>query len=174
MILRTSSTKSLQLLQSRHGREYDTAMTVTPNQILTLALRRHRIPWNWTFHFVSLGAFALTLLFHSYLMFAATTILFGAGFFDLQLPPMRDNRWHHFAHAGIEWEKNWIASPWNWSKVWRFLFVLTIACVTIWALWTQDAAVLALLTGYAVLMRSCAKILQAALIPREIVDDFSA
>jgi hypothetical protein len=126
-------------------------MIVTPSELVALALARHREPWNWTFHFAALGLLFPTLLFHSYLFLAAALILFGAGFFrlDLDVPP--DNRWFRFVHRGLEWEKNWIAAPWNRHKTGRFAFALATAVITIWALWTREPAALALIVGFTVL-----------------------
>lgn len=128
-------------------------MAITPSDIFDLALSRHREPWNWTLHFAGLAGFTLTLLLHSYLMFAVSLIIFGAGFFQLNLPPLPENRWLRFVHSAVEWEKNWVAAPWNWHKTWRFGFVLLITYITIWALWTRDAVVLALLIGFGYLIK---------------------
>lgn len=128
-------------------------MTITPSEIFSLALKRHRAPWNWTLHFAALFGFGLTLLLHSYLVFAVTMIVFGTGFFELGLPKAPDNRWFGFVTRGVEWEKNWVAAPWGWYKIRRFIYVLLIGLLTIWALWTRDAAVLALLIGFAFLIR---------------------
>lgn len=126
---------------------------MTPSEIFALALKRHRKPWNWTLHFVGLIGFGLTLLLHSYLMFATSLILFGAGSFDLQLPVTSDNRWLRFVAKAIEWEKDWVAAPWNWYKTRRFLFVLAVVFVSIWALWTRDGVVLCLLVAFAYLLK---------------------
>lgn len=128
-------------------------MALTPTDILSLALTRHRLPWNWTAHFAALGVFAFTLLLHSYILLAVTLACFGAGFFELGLPDMKEGRWKRFVTRMVEWEKNWIAAPWNRGKWWRFLFVLMVAAVTVWALWTGNPPLLALLVAFAYLAR---------------------
>ncbi len=110
------------------------------------------MPWNWTLHCASLFGFALTLLMHSYLMFAATVIIFGAGFFELRLPDLPENRWRRFVLSAVEWEKDWIAYPWTFRKWMRLLFVLLIGFVTVWALWTREPAALGMLMGGAYLV----------------------
>ena len=82
---------------------------VTPAELFRLALLRHHQPWNWSFQFVALWLFGLTLLLHSYLLLAATFIMLGTGFFQLHLSQNLENRWFSFVERGIEWEKNWIA-----------------------------------------------------------------
>lgn len=128
-------------------------MTVTPSDIFELAVNRHREPWNWTLHFAAMCGFAATMLTHSFLMFAASLIVFGAGFFELGLPPMGDGRWLKFVKERIEWEKNWAAAPWNWHKIWRLAVVVLLSGVAIWALWTRDAGVLLLFLGFGYLVR---------------------
>jgi len=128
-------------------------MTVTPSEIFKLALARHREPWNWTLHLATLFCFALTLLFHSYLILAATTIFFGTGFFRLKLPEPPKNRWFTMVKRAVEWEKNWVAYPWTFRKWWRFLFTLLIVYVTIWALWTREPVTIALLIGFSYLLK---------------------
>lgn len=123
-------------------------MAVTPSEIFALALERHRQPWNWTLHFAALVGFLLTLVLHSYLMFAATVIVFGAGFFDLHMPLMQEGRWQRFMHDGVEWEKNWIAAPWNWRKTWRLLVVLGMIYTTIWAFWTREPVAISLIIAF--------------------------
>jgi len=128
-------------------------MPVTPSEILTLAIQRHRQPWNWTLHFCGLAGFALSLMLHSYLLFAASLIIFGAGFFELGLPPVKENRWLRFVHEAVEWEKNWIAAPWNWQKIWRFGVFLMFAVLFIWACWEQEPVAIALFSGFAYLAK---------------------
>lgn len=128
-------------------------MVATPSDILSLALKRHRLVWNWTAHFAALCFLSLALLLHSYLLFAVSTALFGAGFFEMGLPEMADCRWRRYVARMVEWEKNWVAAPWNWPKWWRLLFVLALASVTVWALWTQNPPVLAMLAAFAYLAR---------------------
>lgn len=128
-------------------------MAVTPSEILALAIERHRRPWNWTLHFAGLVGMALTLLLHSYLMFAVALITAGAGFFDLKLPPMTESRWKHFVNDGVEWEKNWIAAPWNWRKIWRFGFFLLVAAFSIWALWAQEPVAVSLILAFTYLLK---------------------
>ncbi|QGY42007.1 hypothetical protein GM415_07405 [Pseudodesulfovibrio cashew] len=127
-------------------------MTATPSEIFDLAVKRHRLPWNWTLHTAALAGFALTLLAHSPLLFAASLIVAGAGFFEPDLPTPPDNRWFRLAARAVEWEKNWAAAPWNRHKVLRFAFVLLVALVAAWALWTRDPVVLALLAAFAYLV----------------------
>lgn len=128
-------------------------MAVTPSDIFDLAIKRHREPWNWTLHFVGLCGFGMTMLTHSFLFFAASLIVFGAGFFELGLPPVKEGRWLRFARACIEWEKNWVATPWNWHKTWRFVVVMGVAAVAVWALWTRDMGLLLLFLGFGYLIR---------------------
>jgi len=128
-------------------------MAVTPAELFALALERHRQPWNWSFQFAAVWVFGLTLLFHSYLLLAVTLIFFGAGFFHLDLPPVPGNRWISFVKKGVEWEKNWIAAPWNLIKWKRFLFVVVVSGVLVWALWTREYAALGLILGFACLVK---------------------
>lgn len=128
-------------------------MTVTPSELFDLALARHRQPWNWSLHFAALVLFCLMLLGHSYLLLASSLILLGTGFFSLNLDEPPKNRWFNFVAAGVIWEKNWVAAPWNWVKWSRLLFVSCISGVSIWALWTCELATLGLLVGFAVLAR---------------------
>lgn len=128
-------------------------MTVTPSHLFDLAVRRHREPWNWTLHFAALVGFALTLLLHSYLMLAASLILFGAGLFDLGMPDLPDNRWGRFVHDAVEWEKNWAVMPWTFRKTWRFAFVVVVALICTWALWVREPSALGLLIGFAYLVK---------------------
>lgn len=128
-------------------------MVVTPAELAELALKRHREPWNWTIQFAALPLACLTFLTHSYLLAATTLILISAGFLHLKMDEAPDNRWFRFVHAAVEWEKNWIAAPWNWYKGLRFLFFLLVSALTIWALWTHELATLGLLLGFAVLVR---------------------
>lgn len=128
-------------------------MTITPAHLFELAIERHRQPWNWTSQFTALGLFCLTLLLHSYLLLAATLIFFGAGFFRMQLPEPPNNRWFRFVTAAVEWEKDWIAAPWNWDKSWRFGLALIMTIAAIWAFWKQEPAAIALLICFAFLAR---------------------
>jgi len=128
-------------------------MFVTPAQLFTLALERHRQPWNWTIQFITLWMFGLTLLFHSYLLLVTSFILLGAGFYQLNLPPAPDNFWFSFVEKSVEWEKNWFGAPWNFIKWYRFLFVVAVAGVVIWALWTAELAMLGLVMGFVYLAR---------------------
>ena len=128
-------------------------MAVTPSELLALAIKRHRSPWGWTVHFAGLAVLILALPTHSGLVLSAAIILLGAGFFRWPEPTRTDTRWHRFVHRGVEWEKNWIAAPWNRYKWLRLLFFLLIAGVTTWALWTRDIAILALLAAFAYLIR---------------------
>lgn len=125
---------------------------VTPAQLLNLALERHHQPWNWSLHFVALWLFGLTLLFHSYLLLAATFIILGTGLFQLNLSQNPGNRWFSFVDDGVEWEKNWIAAPWGFYKWRRFLFILVVTGILIWALWTREYATLLLIVGFAYLV----------------------
>jgi len=127
-------------------------MEVTPSQLFSLALKRHRIPWNWTVHFIGLIGFSLSLMLHSYLMFATSFIVLGAGFFELGLPQMRQGRWQRFVHDSVEWEKNWVAAPWNWRKIWRFIFVLTMIFLSLWSLIAQEPVAISLLLAFIYLL----------------------
>lgn len=127
-------------------------MVATPSDIRKLAIERHQSTWNWTMHFAAVIGFGLTLLFHSYILLACSTVLFGAGFFKPGLPVLRETRWTRFVARAVEWEKNWIAAPWNSYKIWRFTVVLLLATIAIWALWTGDAVVLALFVGFGFLV----------------------
>ncbi|WP_319541697.1 hypothetical protein [uncultured Pseudodesulfovibrio sp.] len=128
-------------------------MNVTPADLAKLALERHRLPWNWSLQFAALILFCLTLLFHSPLFLTATIILCATGFLSLNMDEPPDNRWFRFVKAGIEWEKDWIAAPWNWAKWTKFIFIFIITIVFLWALWTREAATLGLILGFAVLIR---------------------
>lgn len=125
-------------------------MLPSPKHIFSLALERHRQPWNWTFQFASLWLFGLALLFHSYLTLAASFILLGTGFFHIHVP-VPDNRWFAFVVRSVEWEKNWIGAPWNWYKLWRLIASLLIGGITVWALWTRALAALMLIIALAYL-----------------------
>ncbi|WFS62220.1 hypothetical protein LF599_16395 [Pseudodesulfovibrio thermohalotolerans] len=128
-------------------------MTVTPSSLFALAVSRHRQPWNWCLHVAALVLFCLALLAHGYLLLAVSLILLGAGFFELKLPDLPDNRWFRLARRGVEWEKNWSAAPWNRVKWTRLLFFFALAGLTVWALWVRELATLMLLIGFAVLVR---------------------
>lgn len=128
-------------------------MSVTPAQILNRAFERHYQPWNWSIQFTALWLFGLTLLFHSYLLLAATLVLFGTGFFQLHMPQDPENRWFSFVKKGVEWEKNWVAAPWTFYKWRRFLFVLIMAYFLVWALWTLEYATLGLFIGFGYLIK---------------------
>lgn len=128
-------------------------MAVTPSELFGLALKRHREPWNWTLHCASLLAFALTLLLHSYLLFATSLILLGAGFFDLKMPEPPKNRWFKFAEEGVEWEKDWVAYPWTFRKIWRFAFVVLVSLIVCWVLVTRELSALGMLMGFAYLIK---------------------
>lgn len=132
-------------------------MVVTPSALFALALARHREPWNWTLQSAGLACLFPTLFLHSYLFLAAALILFGAGFFRLGLDQPPDNRWFRFAARALEWEKNWMAAPWNRHKIGRFCFALLASACLIWALWTRELAVLTLAAGFAVLARVVAE-----------------
>ncbi|WP_285906659.1 hypothetical protein [Pseudodesulfovibrio pelocollis] len=132
-------------------------MTVTPSELFALALSRHRQPWNFTVQLAALACFALALLLHSFLLFAAGLILLGFGFFELDLPEMPQGRWRRLVHAAVEWEKNWSVLPWTFRKVARLCFVLLLTGLLIWALWTRDLAVLALFVAFAYLARVVAE-----------------
>ncbi|MCJ2165860.1 MULTISPECIES: hypothetical protein [unclassified Pseudodesulfovibrio] len=128
-------------------------MAVTPSELFDLALVRHRQPWNWSLHCASMVLFCLTLLAHSYLLLASSMILFGTGFFSLNLGDPPQNRWFGFVAACVEWEKNWVAAPWNWVKWSRLLFVVCLAGAIAWVLWTRELAGIGLLVGFAALVR---------------------
>ncbi|MEF2232381.1 MAG: hypothetical protein V3571_15720 [Pseudodesulfovibrio sp.] len=128
-------------------------MTVTPARLLDLALARHRSPWNWTVHCAAAVVLVLALPLHSALALSAGLVLFGAGFFRWPEPLRQGTRWLQFAHRAVEWEKDWIAAPWNRYKWSRFLGFLLVAGVAAWALWTREPATLALLGGFAYLAR---------------------
>jgi len=128
-------------------------MTVTPSELFDLALARHRSPWNWTVHFAALWVLVLVLPTHSALVLSAGLILLAGGFFRWPAPERTGTRWLRFVHKAVEWEKDWIAAPWNRYKWVRFLLFLLLAGVTGWALWNRDLAVLALLAGMGFLFR---------------------
>ncbi|WP_419785670.1 hypothetical protein [Pseudodesulfovibrio sp.] len=125
----------------------------TSSGLAALALARHRSHWNWTLHLAGLVVLALSLLLHGPLTASAGLILLGAGFFSWPEPPHTDGRWQRFVRAGIEWEKDWIAAPWNRRKWIPFLAALLIGGYILWALWVRELASLALLIGFAVLLR---------------------
>lgn len=126
-------------------------MTVTPSDLVRLALERHRMEWNWTAHFAALVCLALALLLHSGLLLAAALILLAAGTFDAGLPPMRAGRWQRFVRRGVEWEKNWAAASWDLGKSARFIIFMVGCVVSVWALWTRELATLGLLVGLGLL-----------------------
>ena len=128
-------------------------MVVTPSSLFALALARHRLPWNWSLHLAAQVLFGLTLLAHSYLLLAATLILFGTGLLELDLPEPPDHWWFRFVHRGVEWEKNWAAAPWNRVKWTRLLLTVLLCGVAVWALWVRELATLMLLAGFAALVR---------------------
>ncbi len=128
-------------------------MAVTPADLYSLALERHRQPWNWSLQFAALWLSGLTLLFHSYLLLATALIFSGTGFFRLSLPDPPENRWFAYVDRCVEWEKNWLAAPWNFYKWGRFLFVLALGSALIWSLWTRELAALGLVMGFVCLMR---------------------
>ncbi|MGL1863298.1 MAG: hypothetical protein OCC46_12305 [Pseudodesulfovibrio sp.] len=128
-------------------------MFTTPTEIIKLALKRHREPWNWTLQCAALVGLGATMLTQSYLMLAFTLILFGVGFFALNMPEMQDNPWLRFVKRMVEWEKNWIAYPWTFHKCWRLAVTVLVACVVIWAFWTREAAVIGLLIGFVYLIK---------------------
>lgn len=128
-------------------------MAVTPSSLFGLAVSRHRQPWNWSLHCAGLSLFALALFTHGYLVLAASLILLGTGFFELDLGAPPENLWFRFVHRGVEWERNWSAAPWNRGKWWRLLMAVVLAGVTAWALWVRELATLMLLVGFAVLIR---------------------
>lgn len=132
-------------------------MPVTPSELASLALARHRKPWNWTFQAAALAGLCLTLLFRSYLLLAVSLILFGAGFFPLRLDEPPDNRWFRFVHRFLQWEKNWVAAPWNWHKIWRLGFAASATILIISALWIREPAALGLIVGFVVLARFVAE-----------------
>ncbi|WP_247648428.1 hypothetical protein [Pseudodesulfovibrio sp. zrk46] len=140
-------------------------MTVTPSELFQLALKRHQEPWNWTLHFIGVVGFAITLFAHSYLMFAASLIIFGAGFFDLKMPKPVKNSWFALVAGAVEWEKDWLSTPWNWYKIWRFGFVMTVLAITIWALVTRDGAVLCAIVGFAYLIKIMRENIDAGIEP---------
>jgi hypothetical protein len=140
-------------------------MTLTPSDIFVLALRRHRTPWNFTVQAAAMGCFVLTLLLHSFLLLATSLIFFGAGFFELPLPEMGDGRWRRFVMAMIEWEKNWSSLPWTFRKWARFICVLILACVLLWALWAVDILVLCLFAAFGYLAHIVAENRDAGIDP---------
>ncbi|WP_238528154.1 hypothetical protein [Pseudodesulfovibrio mercurii] len=115
-------------------------------------MSRHRQPWNWSLHAAALVLFGLALFAHGYLLLAASLILLGAGFFELDLPAPPENWWFGLARRGVEWEKNWSAAPWNRVKWSRLLGALLLAGVLVWGLWVRELAALGLLFGFAVLV----------------------
>lgn len=127
-------------------------MITTPSDLRKLALKRHRTTWNWTMHFAAIITFCLTLLLHSFILLACSLILLGTGFFKLNLPALKDNRWTRFVDHAVEWEKDWYAAPWNYHKTWRFVMALLLIALAAWALWTRDAVVLALFVGFGFLV----------------------
>jgi len=128
-------------------------MAVTPSEIAALALARHRGPWNWTLHLAGLAVLCLSLLLHGPLTASAGLILLAAGFFRWPEPVRPQTRWLRFVHAAVEWEKDWVAAPWNRHKWLWFLLALLVSGYAVWALWTRELASLSLLAGFAVLWR---------------------
>lgn len=126
-------------------------MAVTPSELFALAVVRHRQPWNLTLHLAGVGAFALALLLHSYLLLAMALILGGAGFvaYDVGEPP--DNGWFRFTAGLVRWERDWASLPWTWRKISRVGLALLLAGVTVWALWVRELATIGLLIGAAAL-----------------------
>ncbi|NDV19628.1 hypothetical protein GO013_09375 [Pseudodesulfovibrio sp. JC047] len=128
-------------------------MTITPSDLFQLATQRHRQPWNWSLHFTALISCCLAVLFHSPFFLTATIILGAVGFLELRMKTTPNTRWFRFVHAGIEWEKDWFATPWNTGKWTRFLLVFCIAIFFLWALWSRELAALALIIGFGALIR---------------------
>ncbi|MGE4193973.1 MAG: hypothetical protein AB7E51_11345 [Pseudodesulfovibrio sp.] len=128
-------------------------MIVTPSSLFELAVRRHRQPWNWSLHCAALALFCCALLWRSYLALSAGAVLFGAGFFELNLGELPAGRWSGLVRRGVEWEKNWSAVPWTWLKWARLGFSLLVGAVLVWALWESELATLMLLACFAVLWR---------------------
>ncbi len=126
-------------------------MPVTPAQLLSLAIARHHQPWNWSLHFAALLLLCLALLFHGYLLLAAAMILFGAGFFPLNLSTPKKNRWFAFVQRRIEAQKDWTAQPWTGPKVLRLTILCMVLLYAAWALWVREWASLGLLLGFAAL-----------------------
>lgn len=148
-----SSLLRQQMVAHRADSPVSWGMAFAPSDLAQLALRRHREPWNWTFHFTALCMLCTALLLHSSLLTAAALIFFGTGFFPLNLDPPPDNRWFRFVRRAVEKEKNWAAAPWNRHKTGWFCLGLAIVSIVIWALWVREPATLALLLGFAVLAR---------------------
>ena len=132
-------------------------MVVTPSELLSLALARHREPWNWTLQSAALACLCPALYFHSPLFLSATLVLFGVGFLRLEMGQPPANRWFRFVDRALVWERNWLAAPWNWPKTWRFCFVILAITAVGWALWASDLAALALAAGFGVLARVAAE-----------------
>jgi len=128
-------------------------MFTTPTKLLELAIERHRKPWNWTIQFAGVSLLCLTLLAHSYLLLAASLILLGTGFLDLNMDDPPDNRWFKFVTAGVEWEKNWVALPWNFAKIFKFTLVMIILGALIWVLVVRELAAIGLFIGFVYLAR---------------------
>lgn len=123
-------------------------MPVTPSELLRLAMKRHRMEWNWSVHFAAMVNFGLALLLHSWLLTATTLILLAAGCFDFGLGPLPEGRWQRLVHRGLEWERNWSVAEWDFGKSARFAIFLVALVTSVWALWTRDLAMLGLLFGF--------------------------
>lgn len=128
-------------------------MIVTPSSLFELAVRRHRQPWNWSLHFAALVLFGCALFGRSYLALAAATVLFAAGFFELNLGEPPEGRWFRWVRRCVERERNWAAAPWNLAKWWRLAVFLPVCGALAWALWVRELAALMLFVCFAVLLR---------------------
>ncbi|BCS88597.1 hypothetical protein [Pseudodesulfovibrio sediminis] len=128
-------------------------MVTSPSELFDLALKRHRQPWNWTLQFAGIMLLGLTLAAHSYLLLAASMILFGAGFYELHMPEPSENLWFRFVSGGIQWEKNWVATPWTFGKIFKCCVTLALLAVTVWALVVREIGTIGLLIGFLALAR---------------------
>lgn len=125
----------------------------SPEQLLRLAVRHHRTPWNWLVHAMALLLLACALLFHSRSFFVLFMGLLAAGFLNLHLPEMREGRFRRFAESCIAAEIRFSLHPSGWKKRGLQLTIAAAFLLSCWALWTQAILLIVLLAGAAVLVK---------------------
>lgn len=129
---------------------------LSPQDLMDIALRRHRQPWNMTFQIIGMAFCIPALLFHSSICFSIALIFMGLGFMKLRLAPMPYGRWRNMLDHIVAAEVRWLNTPKTIGTWLRTVFILALLIFIMWALWVQDIATISLIIAvWAVYLAYC-------------------
>ncbi|GAB7022137.1 hypothetical protein [Salidesulfovibrio brasiliensis] len=126
---------------------------LAPAEILRLARRNRRTPWNWLMQGLGWLFLCLALLLHSGALFVFFLVLFAAGFLNLNLPEMPDNAFRRLAESGVAFEDRVLQLPPGWRRAAIWAGLLFAVCFVLWTLWSRSLIALCFLMGGGALAR---------------------